>query len=73
MPSDIEFSVFEMIVAVLKPLSYLTDALSGEKEVTALAIIPLLKHVKTKCSPSDDASTLAKEMQRVIWSDMEQR
>lgn len=31
MPSDPEFSVMETVVEVLKPLSYLTDALSGEK------------------------------------------
>ena len=73
MPTDKEFSVLETIVAVLKPLSYLTDALSGEKEVTASAVIPLLKHVKTKCSSADDATALAKEMQKTIWSDIEHR
>lgn len=43
MPSNAAFSVMETVVEVLKPLSYLTDALSGEKEVTASAVIPLLK------------------------------
>eukprot|EP00731_Ephydatia_muelleri_P011829 Em0006g723a len=46
MSSDAEFSVMETVVEVLKPLSYLTDALSGEKEVTASAVIPPLKHLQ---------------------------
>ena len=58
---------------MLKPLSYLTDALSGEKEVTASAVVPLLKHVKTKCTPTAESSRLAKEMQTTIWSDIEPR
>ena len=73
MPTDAEFSVLETIVDVLKPLSYLTDALSGEKEVTASAVVPLLKHVKTKCTPTAGSSRLAKEMQTTIWNDIEPR
>ena len=73
MPSDTEFSVLGTIVDVLKPLSYLTDALSGEKEVTASAVVPLLKHVKTKCTPTTESSRLAKEMQTTIWNNMEPR
>ena len=73
MPSDAEFSVLETVVGVLKPLSYLTDALSGEKEVTASAVVPLLKHVKAKCTPTTGSSRLAKEMQTTIWSDIEPR
>ena len=45
----------------------------GEKEVTASAVIPLLKHVKTKCSPAANATTLAKEMQTAILTDIEPR
>ena len=44
MPSNVEFSVLETIVDILRPLLYLTDALLGEKEVTASAVISLLKH-----------------------------
>ena len=73
MPSDTEFSVLGTIVDVLKPLSYLTDALSGEKEVTASAVVPLLKHVKTKCTPTTESSRLTKEMQTTIWNNMEPR
>ena len=71
MPLDAEFSVLETIVDVLKLLSYLTDTLSGEKEVTASAVVPLLKHVKTKCTPATGASRLAKEMQTTTWNDIE--
>ena len=44
MPTDAELSILEVIVEVLKPLSYLTDALSGEKQVTTSAVLPVLKH-----------------------------
>lgn len=61
--------------SVLKYLKVSEEFTRHTSNPAASAIIPLLKHVKTKCSPSDDASTLAKEMQRAtcIWSDMEQR
>ena len=39
MPTDSEWSTLENVVEVLKPLAYLTDALSGEKQVTASAIL----------------------------------
>ena len=42
MPSDSEF------LRLLKPLSTLTDALSGEKQVTISAILPVLKHIQKK-------------------------
>ena len=48
MPTDAEFSVLEGLVEVLKPLSYLTDALSGEKQVTASAVLPVVKHAESK-------------------------
>ena len=51
MPTNSELSVLESVVDVLKPLSYLTDALSGEKQVTASAVIPVLKHVKSILLP----------------------
>ena len=34
MPTDAEVSTMEIVINVLKPLSFLTDALSGEKQVT---------------------------------------
>ena len=42
-----------------------------DKEVTASAVVPLLKHVKTKCTPTTDSLRLAKEMQTTIWNDIE--
>ena len=46
MPSNDDFKLLETLVDVLKPLGILTDALSGEKQVTSSAIIPILKHLK---------------------------
>ena len=47
-PTDNKFSILEAIVKVFEPLSYFTDALSGEKHVTASAIRPLLDHIHKK-------------------------
>ena len=45
MPSEDEFTTLEDIAKVLEPLSYFTDALSGEHHVTASAVRPLLNHI----------------------------
>ena len=45
MPSDLEFTVLEAVVSVLKPLHVFTDALAGEKHITISAIRPLLRHI----------------------------
>jgi hypothetical protein len=39
----------------------LTDALSGEKQVTASAVLPIRKYVKSKLSSTSSDSQLAKE------------
>ena len=44
------------VAEVIKPLSVLTDALPGEKEVTSSAVQPILKHVvekakRSQCNP----------------------
>ena len=46
MINDNELSVLETMVDILKLLSYLTDALACEKQITASAIYLVLKHVK---------------------------
>ena len=63
-------TLLEVIVEVLKPLSYLTDALSGEKQVTASAVLPVLQHVKSKLAPDESGGRLAEE---IIWNDLEHR
>ena len=73
MATDAEFSVLEGSVQVLKPLSYLTDALSGEKQVTASAVLPVMKHVESKLSVASTDSQLANEMKQTIWNDLEAR
>ena len=45
MPTDAEFTTLETLSDVLKPLSFLTDALAGEKQVTASALVPIRTHV----------------------------
>ena len=73
MPTDAEFSVLEGLVEVLKPLSYLTNALSGEKQVTASAVLPVMKHEESKLSAASTDSQLANEMKQTIWNDLEAR
>ena len=73
MPTDAEFAVLETLTDVLKPLSYLTDALACEKQVTASAIFPVLKHVKSILTPIETENRLAKEMKQLMWSDLENR
>lgn len=74
MPSDSEFSVMEAIVKVLEPLSYFTDALSGEKHVTVSAVNPLLQHILTSIvAPLPGDSRIVKEMKKVIYDDLQSR
>ena len=71
MPTDTELSVLETVNDILKPLSYLTDALAGEKYVTASAVNPVLKHIQKKLAEID--TSLAKELKEVISSDLKRR
>jgi len=74
MPTDSELSILETLRDILKPLSFLTDALAGEKEVTASAVIPVLKHIKRKLAVDNTNDTmLAVEVKEIIWSDLESR
>lgn len=52
MPTDAEFTTLATVCDVLKPLSTLTNALAGEKQVTASAVISVLKHVKSILEPA---------------------
>ena len=66
MPTESEFSTMEAVVAVLKPLSILTDGFSGE-EVTASALRPVLKHITdTHLQLSDEDTTLVSGMKEQI-------
>ena len=46
MINDNELSVLETLSDILRLLSCLTDALACEKQITASAVYPVLKHVK---------------------------
>ena len=58
--------VMESVVSALKPISDLTDILSGEERVTASCLKPLLNHLQNE--------TLAeKEGDTILKSDIQQR
>ena len=69
MPSDPDISVLETVYMVLKPLSTLTDALSGEKQVTISAIRPVLKHVQDLLTITTADRALATQMKTAISTD----
>ena len=73
MPSDVDFSVLETVYTMLKPLSTLTDALSGEKQVTISAIRPVLKHVQDCLTISTTDGVLAAQMKTAISTDLNRR
>ena len=75
MLTDSELSILETLHDILKALSFLTDALVGEKEVTASAMIPVLEHIKWKLTVdnANDTMLAATELKEIIWSDLESR
>ena len=73
MLNDRDVTVLEEFVKVVKPLSVLTDALSGEKEVTCSAIRPLLHHVVEICKEEDEDMPLSVEMKSVISTNLSSR
>ena len=73
MPTDSECSTLENIVEVLKPLSCLIDTLSGEKQVTTSAILPVMRHVESKLSLATSDNQLVIDMKQTIWSDLQAR
>ena len=72
MPTNSDFTIFESVIEVLT-LSFLTDALSGEKQVTVSAILTIYKHVKEVLVVSEGDSHMVSEMKRVISNDFAQR
>ena len=70
MPTDSEWSTLENVVEVLKPLAYLTDALSGEKQVTVSAILLVMRHVESKLNVTATDNQLVTGMKQAIWSDL---
>ena len=41
--------------------------------MTESAVLPVMKHVKSKLAPDDLGSRLVEEMKSTIWADLEQR
>ena len=54
-------------------MSYLTDALDGEKHVTASVVNPVLKHIQKKLAEIESDTSLVKEVKEVISSDLKRR
>ena len=73
MSTDNEWPTLENVVEVLKPLAYLTDALSGEKQVTVSAILLVMRHVESKLNVTATDNQPVTGMKQVIWSDLKAR
>ena len=50
--TDTEFTTLDALSDVLKPLSFLFNALAGEKQATASALVPIMEHVVYSLNPS---------------------
>ena len=74
MINDNELSVLKTVYDILKPLSYLTDALACEKQITASAVYPVLKHVRKALQIDETKDTaLSTQIKTTIWKDLENR
>jgi hypothetical protein len=73
MPSDEEISVLETVKDVLENVFYLTDALAGEKEVTASSICCILAHLRKKLSANEGDCRVAIGMKERMLTDLNKR
>ena len=74
MPNEDEFTTLEDMVKVLEPLSYFTDALSGEQHVTVSAVRPLLNHIiKHILLVKPENRPIVLQMKAKISEDLQQR
>ena len=66
-----EINTIEVVATILEPFSFLTDALSGEKNITLSAICPVLKHILEKLTAhNDEDMRLAREIKLAIHTDI---
>jgi len=61
MPNGTKLSVLETVNDILELLSYLTDALAGEKPVTASAVNPVLKHIQKKLTETESDTRIERD------------
>ena len=66
MIKDNELSILEIVPVILKPLSYLTDALACEKQTTASGRSPVVKNL-TRILTVDDTWDTALAIQIKLW------
>ena len=73
MPTDEELHVLETVIEVLQHVYYLTDALSGEADVTASALQCITTHLKSKLSPCSSDNHVAASMKQAMTDDLQNR
>ena len=73
MPTDDELHVLETVVEVLKDVFFLTDALSGETDVTASSLRCITMHLMSKLSPCSSDNRIAANMKQAMRDDLEGR
>ncbi|KAK0149425.1 Zinc finger BED domain-containing protein 1 [Merluccius polli] len=66
MPKDTDITILETLKEVLRPLSPLTDALSGEQHTTLSSVLPLTWKMFTSLNDEEKDSLLAGEMKSAI-------
>lgn len=73
MPNNGQMSVLENLADIIRPLFFLTDGLAGEKEVTASAVWPVLKHITEVCMHKEGDNQQTKVMKLLIIDDLSTR
>ena len=74
MPSDTEITVMKTLMEALQPMVQITEAIGGEKLVTASAVRPLLhKLLSLHLIESSSDSPLAKTIKKILMGDLKDR
>ena len=73
MPTDVEISVAEELIVVIKAFHDATEIISGEKYPKIGIVKLLLKKFKVTLATREDDSSLVKQMKGVIQKDIGQR
>ena len=74
MPTDLEFSVLEKYVIVMKPLVSITEAIGAEKWVTISLLRPLLhKLIHMHLAETSGDSIIERSLKNAVLSDLQHR
>ncbi|XP_067951337.1 E3 SUMO-protein ligase ZBED1-like [Watersipora subatra] len=66
LPDADQFSVLESFASALEPFETLTDALSGDQDVTVSAVIPLVEHLIAIAKPVEALTPLATTIRKNV-------